>query len=209
MKQIKLFFTLIIIFISVTAPENAIAFPSQSGTCDITGVPTAGMPGRVVQIGASSDVAISISPSNITPGQIHQLTFTRTSGSGGFRGLLLYAENDSGDRIGEFDISNPSMALQNYSCGGPLNSTVTHGNTSTFESTFSINWTAPTNYFGYVTFSSIVYDNANSVFNIPTPLAAGLLPQQIPAFNNWSFLLLIFLLIAFIFQRKINQEESI
>jgi hypothetical protein len=202
MKFIKLHFTLLVL--TLLSCNTLMAFPSQSGTCNTSGVPTAGMPGRTVQSGTNSDVAFSLYPLMITPGQTHQLTITRTNGSGGFRGLLLYAQNGSGDRIGIFDISDPSMALQYFVCGGSPSSTVTHTSSSTLASTFSINWTAPTNYIGNVTFSAIVYDSALAipVFNIPTPITAALVPNPVPMINSWSVLILLALLITFTFRKK-------
>lgn len=149
--------------------QSTRAFPSQSGTCEITGVPTGAMSGRTVFSGANSRVSFSINPQIITAGQAHQITFSRTSGSGGFRGLLLYAQNESGDRIGIFDTSSPSLQYLD-NCGGALNSTITHTDTSAFADSFTINWTAPANYFGNVTFSAIVYESASSTFNVLTPL---------------------------------------
>lgn len=160
------------------------AYGGGSGTCDITGVPTPSMPQRTIHEGGASRFSISFNPSKIVPGQSHQVTLSRIAGSGGFRGLLMYAENEGGDRVGTFDVAN-TPSVQQLDCSAIPNSTITHNNSSNFTSTFTINWQAPTNVFGNITFSSIVYETSPTLtFNIPTPIVVE--PEDILFTNGFE-----------------------
>lgn len=152
--------------------EKAHAFSLRSGTCNTSEVPVGSMPGRAVLTGVSSKFTSAMSPVRVIPNREHTIVLTRVSGSGGFRGLLLYVLDSDFNRIGTLAAVGGASVQNLSSCGGPGN-TLTHTPSSSFAATQSFTWTAPSAVSGPVTIHAIAYE-ASTAWNVPTPLVVAL-----------------------------------
>jgi hypothetical protein len=146
------------------APAPVAAFSSGSGTCVASGqtaapmgMPSSGNGGYALQLQGPAGV-----PANrYIPGQPATLTVTGTTA---FRGLLLYAEDAQGARVGGFT----SFNLLNYrllaECGGADDSTLTHQSALTKAPPQDVTWRAPDTDVGALTFRAIVLRGFNDYF---------------------------------------------
>lgn len=140
------------------------AFSTGSGTCVATaaaaaqmGTPSAG----------TGDYAFSLSagptlPTNrYLPGQPATLTL---SGTQPFKGLLLYAEDAQGNRVGGFTSFNLMAFRLIDACPGPADATLTHNSSVPKAPSQAFTWAAPATDVGPVTFRAIVLRGFNDYF---------------------------------------------
>lgn len=63
-----------------------------------------------------------------------------------FKGFLLYAVSANGTRVGQFqEISSHPVGAKPKSCGGVVNSTITHNNPRLKQPGLFFRWIAPSN----------------------------------------------------------------
>ncbi len=189
---LKAFLILLIIPFNFINAQTVGFFPANSAICDISQINQdrsagdgiwGGGPSTLNQ-GAASRFGLSISPAQIKPGQEHTITLTRNTGSGGFRGLLLYAVDGSNNRVGTFTISDATQmqtlptSVTGTGCSNH-SSILTHTLISAFSATQNFTWTAPASLSGNVTISAIAFEHSSGspgIYNVPTPLTVTLDP---------------------------------
>lgn len=151
------------------APPPVSAFSRGSGTCVASaqtaapmGMPISGDGGYTLQLQGPAGVP----PNRYIPGQPATL---RISGTEPFRGLLLYAENGQGARVGGF----ASFNLLNYrlltECEGADDSTLTHQSALLKAPPQDVTWRAPDTDAGALTFRAIVLRGFNNYFILQSP----------------------------------------
>jgi len=147
-----------------TAPAPVAAFSSGSGTCVASaqtaapmGIASPGSGGYSLQLQGPAGVPLN----RYIPGQPATLTI---SGTTPFKGLLLYAEDAQGTRMGGFT----SFNLLNYrllaECGGADDSTLTHQSALLKPPPQDVTWRAPDTDAGTLTFRAIVLRGFNDYY---------------------------------------------
>jgi hypothetical protein len=141
-------------------------FSSGSGTCVASaaaaspmGIPQAGNGGYVLMLAAGA----GIPNGRYVPGATATLEL---SGVTQFKGLLLYAEDAQGNRVGGFGSFNLLNFRLIATCGGATDSTLTHSSSllKTLPQTFM--WRAPATDVGPVTFRAIALRGFNDYYVI-------------------------------------------
>lgn len=146
------------------AANPAHAFSAGSGTCIASaaaaapmGAAQSGSGGYALALSAGAGVPAS----QYVPGANATLEL---SGTLSFKGLLVYAEDAQGNRVGGFASFNLLQFRLLDGCGGATDSTLTHnsGLFRTLPQTFT--WRAPATNVGPITFRAIVLRGFNDYF---------------------------------------------
>jgi hypothetical protein len=154
-------------------------FSSGSGTCTASaaaaspmGVAQAGNGGYALALAAGA----GIPNGRYVPGATATLEL---SGVTQFKGLLVYAEDAQGNRVGGFTSFNLLDFRVIDTCGGATDSTLTHSSSllKTLPQTFT--WRAPATDVGPVTFRAITLRGFNDFYVIQS--------GAIPAFDERIF----------------------
>ncbi len=158
---------LLLCFALLLLPFAGHAFSSGSGACNASLM--AAMPMGVGTLGTGG-YAISMPNGPWTPGQS---SVVRLSGPGAFKGLLMYATNSSGARVGSFTISNGYRSMPECSASTPTE-TFTHDSSVLKTVPVNFTWTAPAIDVGPITFNAIVLLGFNSYFVfVSAPISSG------------------------------------
>jgi hypothetical protein len=149
------------------------AFSSGSGTCTASaasaspmGVAQSGNGGYALGLTNGAGVPVS----QYVPGANATLEL---SGTLSFKGLLVYAEDAQGNRVGGFASFNLLQFRLLDGCGGDTDSTLTHnsGLFRTLPQTFT--WRTPATNVGPITFRAIVLRGFNDYFVIASAPATA------------------------------------
>lgn len=163
MKSHRLLLCLALLLLPLTGH----AFSSGSGTCNASLMAAAPMGAGTLGTGG---YAISMPNGPWTPGQS---SVVRLSGPGLFKGLLMYATNSSGTRVGSFAINNGYRSMPECSGSMPTE-TFTHGSSISKSVPVDFTWTAPATDVGPITVNAIVLLGFNSYFVfVSAPISSG------------------------------------
>ncbi len=164
-----------LVAVGCLAASNAAAFPTMSGTCSTSGIMAAlnAMGGRSSLSGDDARVVAQVDAPFYVPGEPIMISIVPTSMlAGTINGVLMYVENQAGDRIGLFDVSGTNLLQPLTSCPGADGATITHtiDLSPTGVATLSVPWTAPDEDVGPIVVRLIAYESIDLLFNVPTPL---------------------------------------
>ena len=165
---------------------SALAWTTGSGTCNATGASVTTQTGRH-PITPVLGFYLTL-PTSYTPGTPLKLSLTNAHSNPNistFNGLLLYATDARGYRVGTFtaddtttttNLFNAVEATEDargvYSCYGAPGSTLTHANGGPKSFPFPLTWTPPAADVGNVTFHGLVeYSNVLYYTQVLTPWA--------------------------------------
>lgn len=163
----RYFFSVFIFFLMAS---KASAFSAGAGTCNVDSLINMG--GMSVSQGTPATLSMTLSKQEYTPGETLSVTIDSTAT---WKGILLYAENLSQEKVGSFSFP-PGYKAQSEACQKAL----THTNSDAKPASLTIEWTAPTDQ-ETVTFRAAIADGSGgNVHNLsPIILNRKSLPPQV------------------------------
>jgi hypothetical protein len=148
--------------LAAAAQGPAHAFSSGSGTCSAT--LAAAMPMGMGTLGTGG-YSVALAGGGYVPGQPVTVTLSHVSNQA-FKGLLIYAADSQGNRVGSFA---PTATLQNMPACSPEDAHLTHTSAVLKTVPLTLTWTPPATDVGPVTFNQIVLLGFNSYFVFVSP----------------------------------------
>eukprot|EP01006_Ploeotia_vitrea_P042868 TRINITY_DN66667_c4_g1_i1.p1 TRINITY_DN66667_c4_g1~~TRINITY_DN66667_c4_g1_i1.p1 ORF type:complete len:909 (-),score=474.29 TRINITY_DN66667_c4_g1_i1:1259-3985(-) len=136
--------------------HQAAAYSTGAGTCNAV---ASSVDNMVASGCANPDTAtcrggfwVSFDKTSWRAGETVQVTLNHNTGGTTFKGILIYATDSGGNRVGQWTVPT---GFQHKSCGGESGSTLTHSS-SAAKALRSFTWTPPAKGKGDVTFNTVV-----------------------------------------------------